>query len=1576
MAQVIDPTMTTILFTISMCTSTSLLKPAKILLILTQVHLYQKWTGILILIEMKISLHTLTASEELFCKEIPYQAVKLERESKVHSKDLAAKSLKMVQWAQIQIIKEILYTGHQMNVARTQKIKLKNRNSRHLCQCQNAQKALLPEVQTALVSIKPKEQKTLHLAQKSIFFPKPEENQNAPSLSNLQFKSNEISPWLEDARASTAQIHIQKRSIHVNTEGNSPQRLTNYPANLLRFQIEDRDLTNIPLIKQVSMAKLVLRRQNELVKNKYNFEGPEVRPQTTVNKPTFGKKYLSNNFPSGVSTNILIQNTNANMSNCNIEVMTPKQQKFLEKQKIEAQENSIKNVIKSVINEHIDLKNPKTKNVRFIMQKQYNLQFGNHNKSSNKELTHQNSKEEIERENNTSQIVLNKLPQRNRISFVNRSQEGSIHRLTQILQQRIKQPSSHKKSEPTRNIYSVINLSNIADKQQQTQKLEIKPNTTANNFMKRQTQQIPNLNLLNDTQTLLNTTQHNLSPSHQFQLSSLMNARTLPCIERRKYKFQLMGLPQDKTVQRLHPILRNEYYLQQTVLPQLKLQNSFKTSIVRNNSQVASIELDQGILLGIFDEFHFDWITWSLMGLCQSKKSITTKDVISDFTNINTGIPAVVIQGDTPLGVSRFEKVKVHVQQQVDPNAVIDEDIESDDEDEEVVEDDEQFNQHLYLGKKEASNSVLVDYEDDNEEEYYEEEVEEEFEENDEQQQIYLQNNYPKNYQKQQNQLPMDNETAIRQLIQQLTQPNFNLIEQQIQKQTNHDLYATQTTIILNPGQFRRPNDLQKDYEKIPNRLHVPDSMANEHNPNITIPSQPTTSLGLVGLYNLGNTCFINTAIQCLSACQPLADYFISNLHYEEINDQNPMGYKGEVSRAYGKLVKLMWRDNQHTKIYPIRFCKVIEKWAPHEFISYLLDCLHEDLNRAYQNPQINPPLINQPLNVSFDGKNSSVLQQQKQVQTQVNIKKAPKIPEPTNQNDSMVIGQKQRLDEEEAMESWKTYLQKNKSVIVDLFQGQLKSTLQCLVCNFKSTKFDCLMYLSVPIANQKDPSKPIQLQDCLEDFSKQEILDNQNKWYCEQCKKHQPASKKIDIWKLPSILIICLKRFKFMGRNKYLKINDMVSFPMNNLDLSPYVSSPQREKPMYDLFSVANHEGSMTQGHYYAYSWNHASRNWYYFNDQEIKLIKNLQKIQSPEAYILFYSKTSIENFLRQTLRIPDYWPHVVAVAAKTLSSVRGTDKKSKMQRHKIKQQIQSLKSSLSSFAQSGGFMTSKQQNDLMIHFQSQSFLSFNKSTAQNTQAKDVRKRIKKVKKRQNNGQYSNNTLQNSMEPGQNLFLNTSLPSMRHAPSSSTHLNINTININGDIYNQVNNYYTTANSGVYPDVVNQSPRKKKKIVKIKKRNNVANNMDNILNSDTINIQDQSDLQIGKLRNLNKNSEFENNKNTNINDLDQLAKELGVTSTDQKKEDPYQLGVNNIYQSPIKADQTIHLDNESVLDTFGSLNQTANFGSGKRAVSKITDSLPKQKTESQDQQNDSSKRFISNKLANKEQEKMIGTFGR
>ena len=145
-----------------------------------------------------------------------------------------------------------------------------------------------------------------------------------------------------------------------------------------------------------------------------------------------------------------------------------------------------------------------------------------------------------------------------------------------------------------------------------------------------------------------------------------------------------------------------------------------------------------------------------------------------------------------------------------------------------------------------------------------------------------------------------------------------------------------------------------------------------------------------------------------------------------------------------------------------------------------------------------------------------------------------------------------------------------NRSIIVDLFQGQLKSTLQCIACQYQSIKFDSFMFLSVPIPRNR---QNITLAECVQEFTKDEILEGENQWRCPKCKTFQRAVKKIDIWKMPSILIIHLKRFEF-SEQKAEKINVAIDFPLKNLDLSPYVSRLQREKPIYDLFAVTVRKG------------------------------------------------------------------------------------------------------------------------------------------------------------------------------------------------------------------------------------------------------------------------------------------------------------------------------------------------------------------------------------------------------------------
>lgn len=129
---------------------------------------------------------------------------------------------------------------------------------------------------------------------------------------------------------------------------------------------------------------------------------------------------------------------------------------------------------------------------------------------------------------------------------------------------------------------------------------------------------------------------------------------------------------------------------------------------------------------------------------------------------------------------------------------------------------------------------------------------------------------------------------------------------------------------------------------------------------------------------------------------------------------------------------------------------------------------------------------------------------------------------------------------------------------------------------------------------------------DCLSYFGVEETLKGSDKWYCCKCKDHVVARKKMEVYQAPDHLIIHLKRFSHSrGMFGSRKINDLIGFPVEGLNMSPYViNKPGQSKVMYDLYAVSNHFGSMGGGHYTAYAKNPLFGKWYDFDDSTVSKI------------------------------------------------------------------------------------------------------------------------------------------------------------------------------------------------------------------------------------------------------------------------------------------------------------------------------------------------------------------------------------
>ncbi|KAL5766085.1 hypothetical protein ACOSP7_016702 [Xanthoceras sorbifolium] len=154
----------------------------------------------------------------------------------------------------------------------------------------------------------------------------------------------------------------------------------------------------------------------------------------------------------------------------------------------------------------------------------------------------------------------------------------------------------------------------------------------------------------------------------------------------------------------------------------------------------------------------------------------------------------------------------------------------------------------------------------------------------------------------------------------------------------------------------------------------------------------------------------------------------------------------------------------------------------------------------------------------------------------------------------------------------------------------------------------------------KKTRQEAISLFSCLDAFLTEEPLGPDDMWYCPGCKEHRQATKKLDLWMLPDILVFHLKRFSY-SRYMKNKLDTFVNFPIHNLDLSKYMKSKSGESYVYELYAISNHYGGLGGGHYTAYAKLIDENRWYHFDDSHVSPVSEAE-IKTSAAYVLFYKR------------------------------------------------------------------------------------------------------------------------------------------------------------------------------------------------------------------------------------------------------------------------------------------------------------------------------------------------------------------
>ena len=436
----------------------------------------------------------------------------------------------------------------------------------------------------------------------------------------------------------------------------------------------------------------------------------------------------------------------------------------------------------------------------------------------------------------------------------------------------------------------------------------------------------------------------------------------------------------------------------------------------------------------------------------------------------------------------------------------------------------------------------------------------------------------------------LENEIKQRQII------NSNLIKQN-----------SQPNILVNninnsPIKYNNENQSPNAKSKIKN-INIKEPIDKIIKEPILLYKNPT----LIGLNNIGATCFMNSTLQCLSQTKALTNFFLKNNNRNRIINNNIAKINKnsyQLSPVYLELIQKLWDKNGPKSFSPYNFMNTVNEMNPlfkkgqagdsKDFIIFVLEQLHKEL----KNPvHFNKIIKKQPLN---------------------------------------------QYDKNNAFNNFFSEFKEECSIISDIFFGFTETTNECLNCKnvynnmgfnnpicYNYGIFNCLIFPLEEVKNMKNNNiqfnnffqmnnNRVSIYECFYYNQNSEYFTGENKNYCNICNQLYDSIYTSRIFVSPNVLVLILNRGKG-------NIYDVKLDFYEKIDISKFILQKEVPQIIYNLYGVITHIGeSGPNAHFIASCKSPINNRWYRYNDAIVSPITNIQKevIEFGTPYILFYQK------------------------------------------------------------------------------------------------------------------------------------------------------------------------------------------------------------------------------------------------------------------------------------------------------------------------------------------------------------------